>query len=226
MITETVFAIPGAGRLMIDRIYGRDYPVIQGLTLALALLVSLIFLVTDMRAGGARSEGERDERDGAARRIVPRAAGALPRHPRRRHGDPAGADPAPAPSVPGWFAPYDPLAFDYDAHPASRRACAHPFGTDNFGRDMLSRVIWATRIDMQIAIFATALSRRSSARIVGALVGYYGGWLDMLFGRVVDLVVTFPFLVLVIAIVVGARARARQHVSSPSASSAGCSMPG
>jgi peptide/nickel transport system permease protein len=48
VITETVFAIPGIGRLMIDSIYGRDYPVIQGLTLALALLVSLVFLLTDL----------------------------------------------------------------------------------------------------------------------------------------------------------------------------------
>jgi peptide/nickel transport system permease protein len=48
VITETVFAVPGAGRLMIDAIYGRDYPVVQGLTLALAVLVSLTFLVTDI----------------------------------------------------------------------------------------------------------------------------------------------------------------------------------
>ena len=48
VITETVFAIPGAGRLMIDSIYGRDYPVVQGLTLALAILVSLVFLITDL----------------------------------------------------------------------------------------------------------------------------------------------------------------------------------
>ena len=48
VITETVFAIPGAGRLMIESIYGRDYPVVQGLTLALAILVSLVFLVTDL----------------------------------------------------------------------------------------------------------------------------------------------------------------------------------
>jgi peptide/nickel transport system permease protein len=48
VITETVFAVPGAGRLMVDSIFGRDYPVIQGLTLALALLVSLVFLVTDL----------------------------------------------------------------------------------------------------------------------------------------------------------------------------------
>ncbi|MDB5536917.1 MAG: transporter permease [Devosia sp.] len=48
VITETVFAIPGAGRLMIDSIYGRDYPVVQGMTLALAVCVSLTFLLTDI----------------------------------------------------------------------------------------------------------------------------------------------------------------------------------
>jgi len=48
VITESVFAIPGVGRLLIDSVYGRDYPVIQGLTLTLAILVSLVFLATDM----------------------------------------------------------------------------------------------------------------------------------------------------------------------------------
>ncbi len=48
VITESVFAIPGVGRLMIESIYGRDYPVIQGLTLALAVTVSLVFLLTDL----------------------------------------------------------------------------------------------------------------------------------------------------------------------------------
>jgi peptide/nickel transport system permease protein len=48
VITETVFAIPGAGRLMIDSIYGRDYPVVQGMTMALAVVVSLTFFLTDV----------------------------------------------------------------------------------------------------------------------------------------------------------------------------------
>ena len=48
VITESVFAIPGVGRLMVDSIYGRDYPVIQGLTLTLAIMVSLVFLLTDL----------------------------------------------------------------------------------------------------------------------------------------------------------------------------------
>ena len=48
VITETVFAIPGVGRLLVDAIFGRDYPVIQGLTLTFAVLVSLVFLATDL----------------------------------------------------------------------------------------------------------------------------------------------------------------------------------
>jgi len=100
---------------------------------------------------------------------------------------------------PGLFSPYDPNAFDYTAimQPPS---AVHPFGTDNFGRDVLSRVIHAYRIDMQIAVFATT-GPFLFGTFIGALVGYAGGWTEALFGRVVDAVITFPFLVLVIAIV-------------------------
>lgn len=100
---------------------------------------------------------------------------------------------------PQLFAPYDPLAFDYTAIMAPP-SLAHPFGTDNFGRDGLSRVIHAYRIDMQIAVFAT-VPAFVFGTLVGAFVGYAGGLAMSIFGRVVDAVVTFPFLVLVIAIV-------------------------
>jgi len=100
---------------------------------------------------------------------------------------------------PSLFAPHDPTAFDYNAI-MQGPSWAHPFGTDNFGRDMLSRVIHAYRIDMQIAVFATT-GPFIVGTIVGALVGYVGGWVEAVFGRVVDAVITFPFLVLVIAIV-------------------------
>ena len=101
--------------------------------------------------------------------------------------------------APGLVAPYDPLAFDYGAlqQPPSG---LHPFGTDQFGRDMLSRTIAAATIDLQIALFATIVPLVVGT-LIGLLVGYYGGWPDIVFGRLVDLVVTFPFLVLVIAIV-------------------------
>lgn len=100
---------------------------------------------------------------------------------------------------PSLFAPYDPNAFDYGAlmHPPS---WAHPFGTDNFGRDVLSRVIHAYTVDMQIAVFATILPFIVGTAI-GAVIGYVGGLAETIFGRIVDAVITFPFLVLVIAIV-------------------------
>lgn len=102
-------------------------------------------------------------------------------------------------AVPGLFAPYDPVAMDYTAlmQPPS---WAHPMGTDNFGRDVLSRVIHAYSIDMQIAFFGTVFSFAFGV-LTGALIGYAGGLAETIFGRVVDAVITFPFLVLVIAIV-------------------------
>ncbi|MEO6300419.1 MAG: ABC transporter permease, partial [Paracoccaceae bacterium] len=101
--------------------------------------------------------------------------------------------------LPRLFAPYDPVAFDYVALLAPP-SLTHPFGTDNFGRDVLSRVIHAYTIDMQIAFFGTIFSFVIGT-IVGALVGYAGGLAETVFGRIVDAVITFPFLVLVIAIV-------------------------
>jgi peptide/nickel transport system permease protein len=101
--------------------------------------------------------------------------------------------------VPGWIAPYDPLVFDYRSllKPPS---LLHPFGTDNFGRDLLSRVIWATQVDLQIAVFAT-LFPLVFGTFAGCLLGYFGGITDLLFRRLVDVVITIPFIVLVIAIV-------------------------
>jgi len=101
-----------------------------------------------------------------------------------------------AAAVPDWFAPFDPLAFDFEALSAPPSA-AHWFGTDQFGRDVLSRTIHASRIDLQIAVFCVIFPLCLGS-IIGLLVGWYGGVVDAIFGRLVDLVVTFPFLVLVI----------------------------
>ena len=93
----------------------------------------------------------------------------------------------------------DPQAFDYDfllAPPSP----AHWFGTDNLGRDVLARTLAAGAIDLQIAVFCTVFPIVFGC-FVGALAGYHGGILDILLGRLIDAVITFPFLVLVIAIV-------------------------
>jgi peptide/nickel transport system permease protein len=100
---------------------------------------------------------------------------------------------------PNVFAPHDPNFIDYLAvrQPPSWQ---HPFGTDLLGRDSFSRVIWAYSINMQMAVLATVFALTIGV-IIGALVGYYRGIADMIFGRVVDAIITFPFLVLVIAVV-------------------------
>ncbi len=102
-------------------------------------------------------------------------------------------------AVPGWFTPYDPLEFDFGALMAPPSA-AHVFGTDQFGRDILSRTIAAARVDLQIAVFAM-LGPLLIGGLIGLMVGWFGGVADAVFGRLADLVVTFPFLVLVIAVV-------------------------
>ena len=102
-------------------------------------------------------------------------------------------------AIPAAIAPYPPDAFDFGAllQPPS---WAHPFGTDNFGRDILSRTIWASRIDLQIAVFSTVFPALFGT-LVGSVLGYAGGWPDAVFRRVVDVFITIPFLVIVIAIV-------------------------
>jgi peptide/nickel transport system permease protein len=95
--------------------------------------------------------------------------------------------------------PFDPNAFDYNALLAPPSA-THLMGTDSFGRDMLSRVIDAYSVNLQIAVFATVPAIIIGV-LIGALVGYAGGIAEIIFGRVVDAVITFPFIVLVIAIV-------------------------
>jgi peptide/nickel transport system permease protein len=101
--------------------------------------------------------------------------------------------------APGSIAPYSPTAFDFRSllKPPS---AAHWFGTDNFGRDILSRTIWAARVDLQIAIFATSFAAVFGT-LAGCVVGYVGGWVDAIFRRIVDVLITIPFIVLVIVII-------------------------
>ncbi len=76
----------------------------------------------------------------------------------------------------------------------------HLMGTDHLGRDVFTRVVFAARVDLQIGAIGVALPLIIGT-VVGLFAGYYGGWVDAVIGRVVDVVIAFPFLVLVIAIV-------------------------
>ena len=75
----------------------------------------------------------------------------------------------------------------------------HLMGTDNLGRDVFSRVVYAGRVDFQIGLITTYVPL-VTGMLVGAVAGYMGGWIDSVLMRLVDVVIAFPFLVLVIAI--------------------------
>jgi len=76
----------------------------------------------------------------------------------------------------------------------------HLLGTDQYGRDILARILYGGRIDLAIAFGATSVTLVSGT-IVGLVAGYFGGWVDNLLMRIVDLFFAFPFLVLIIAII-------------------------
>ena len=98
-----------------------------------------------------------------------------------------------------WLAPYDPLATDA-VNALQPPSLAHPFGTDHLGRDVLSRVIVATRLDLGIAISAVALSFFIGSAL-GCAAGFWGGWTDRIVGRITDTIMAFPLFVLAMGVV-------------------------
>lgn len=98
-----------------------------------------------------------------------------------------------------FLAPYDPLATNL-SRMLQPPSAAHWFGTDEVGRDILSRVIVATRLDLAIAFSAVLLSASVGA-IVGGIAGFFGGAFDRWVGRFVDVLLAFPLFVLAMALV-------------------------
>ena len=98
-----------------------------------------------------------------------------------------------------WVAPYDPLVTD-TASALQPPSMAHWFGTDSVGRDILSRVIVATRLDFGIAISAVALSFVIGMAL-GLAAGFFGGWWDRIISRMADTIMAFPLFVLAMGIV-------------------------
>ncbi|ARI76432.1 ABC transporter permease [Halobacillus mangrovi] len=95
-------------------------------------------------------------------------------------------------------APYDP----YKMAPEARLAgpsLAHLLGTDQFGRDILSRIIYGTRISLQVGIISVGLSLVLGT-IIGVVAGYYGKWVDAALSRLTDVMFAFPDILLALVI--------------------------
>lgn len=97
------------------------------------------------------------------------------------------------------IAPYDQNELDFTAQLASPSA-DHLFGTDDTGRDVFSRTLYGLRVDLAIVFFVTYVALPIGV-VAGAAAAYFGGWVDAVISRLVDIMLAFPFIVLVIAIV-------------------------
>ena len=98
-----------------------------------------------------------------------------------------------------FISPHDPNAHNLDST-FQYPNFSHFFGTDNYGRDIFSRVIHGTRIDLQMAIFGVVFPF-FIGNFLGHISGYFGGIVDTILMRLLDITMAFPFFVLVIAIV-------------------------
>lgn len=94
---------------------------------------------------------------------------------------------------------YEPDAHNYAAILQSPNL-AHPLGTDNFGRDILTRVLYAARIDLQLGLLGVILPFFLGTTI-GLVSGYFGGLIDTVLMRFLDIMLAFPWLILLMAII-------------------------
>jgi len=97
-----------------------------------------------------------------------------------------------------WIAPHDPLATSWGAVRQAPGA-AYPFGADELGRDVLSRIIWGTRASILAGVVSVSISLSLGVPI-GMLAGYLGRWVDALISRITDAMLACPFLILAIAL--------------------------
>lgn len=98
----------------------------------------------------------------------------------------------------GWLAPFDPLRLNL-SHRLMPPGAEHLFGTDELGRDILSRIMYGSRISLRIG-FEIILISGITGSILGSVAGYFGGWIDNVIMRVMDVILSFPSLVLAMAL--------------------------
>lgn len=98
-----------------------------------------------------------------------------------------------------WISPFDPNAIDL-GNVLAPPSHSHPFGTDQLGRDVLSRMIGGAGISLKVGFVATGIAIVIGA-ILGAVAGYYGRWVDAVIMRFVDIMLCFPSFFLILAVI-------------------------
>ena len=98
------------------------------------------------------------------------------------------------------LAPHDPDAIDTARRLARPLTSGHPLGTDEFGRDLLSRLLYGARISLVVGLAATGLAALAGS-LCGLLAGFFGRWIDQAIMRGIDTLMAFPYFLLAIAII-------------------------
>lgn len=99
-----------------------------------------------------------------------------------------------------WLSPLDPDAVDARSRLAPMGTAGHLLGTDELGRDILSRLIWGARVTLVVSLSATAIALIVGT-LLGLLSGYFLGWLDSVIMRLIDILMAFPYFLLALAVI-------------------------
>jgi peptide/nickel transport system permease protein len=98
-----------------------------------------------------------------------------------------------------WIAPYDPINDIFRGMRGVGPSMEHPMGFDHLSRDLLSRVIYGTRVALLVGLLSTAISVVIGV-LVGAVAGYFGGWIDEILSLITDTLMAFPLIALLIVL--------------------------
>ena len=98
-----------------------------------------------------------------------------------------------------FISPYDPIDEIFRGMRGGSPTLAHPFGYDHLGRDLLSRVIFGTRVALLVGLLATGIAVTLGV-VIGAVAGYLGSWEDTLISRVIDTLMAFPIIALLVVL--------------------------
>ncbi len=208
VVTEQVFNLNGIGKLFVQAVSRSDFTMVQALVLLVAAFFIVVNFVIDLMYAWLDP------------RIRYRLMSAVPatleityKVPRRRHPVLAFVLQQPlgtaglaiivlmlvAAAFAKWVAPYDPLAVDYGGILAPP-SWKHLLGTDNFGRDVFSRIIYGSQTALSVG-FLSSLGGCTLGAIIGVASAYFGGRTDMIVQRFMDVILAFPIIVLALAVV-------------------------
>lgn len=216
MLVETIFNMPGLGRLAVTAVYNLDYPYIQGTLVVIATVVLVVGFFLDLLRVwlDRRSDVPRGDMkaDVAASDPYPDAGPALGASGFARFRTVFLARPVVrvglvilavfllsaifAPLI----APHNPHATD-GAIALQSPSRSHPLGTDQLGRDTLSRLIYASRAGLIIGVSVAAIAAIVGG-LLGLVAGFLGGWVNLLIMRVMEAVVAIPIFLLALVIIV------------------------